>query len=195
MSINLTLWSNLLLPTGFGKFCFQFHFSWVIFWFLDLFLLWLFGYLVTCCLVFICLFFSHFSLYSWFLIFYHCDWKTVWYNFYPNKLVRLVLWTSIWSLWENISWTLENNCIFCKFWMSISYRCQLNQAGLLCHLRTLLLYWFLSGWSIHLCMWHVTIPYINALLSISFMFVNICFIYLGAPYCMHICNKCDTLFF
>ena len=88
------------------------------------------------------------------------------------KLLRLVLWFSMWSILENVSYALEKNDVYSAVLVGMFCRYLLASIW---HLRPLFPYWF-SVWN------DISRGTIIVLLSISpFLSICICFIYLGAP--------------
>lgn len=135
-------------------------------WFLRLCYLvssYLWSFLILCC--------------NWFLVSFHCATKDSRYDVSLLQFVRSLLWHNMWSILENILFSLETSVNYSATgWkvlcMSVRSIC------LKCCLGPLVVYWFLSQCSIH-C-WKSGIEMLTIVLhSISpFTSVNVCFTYL-----------------
>lgn len=99
------------------------------------------------------------------------------------NLLTLPLLPSILSVLKNVSCTLERNVNSIIFGCDIIlYMYPLGLSGLICHLRIVFPYWFLSGWSVYSYMWGIcSLSSIIVLLSVHpLLFHNAGFMCLGA---------------
>ena len=99
------------------------------------------------------------------------------------NLLTLPLLPSILSVLKNVSCTLERNANSIIFGCDIIlYMYPLGLSGLMCHLRIVFPYWFLSGWSVYSYKWGVcSLSSIIVLLSVHpLLFHNAGFMCFGA---------------
>ena len=99
------------------------------------------------------------------------------------NLLTLPLLPSILSVLKNVSCTLERNANSIIFGCDIIlYMYPLGLSGLMCYLRIVFPYWFLSGWSVYSYKWGVcSLSSIIVLLSVHpLLFHNAGFMCLGA---------------
>ena len=60
---------------------------------------------------FLCIFFQ-FSFCNWFLVSFHCGWKTYLYDFSFLNLLSFILWLNMWFILQNIPNALEEKNVY-----------------------------------------------------------------------------------
>ena len=181
---SISLWNSILkvpLPHSLEDFHLSQGIFWIYFWSLH----WPNAFIVAC-VYSPHQFFSLFSLFTWFLVSYHC--------LKQKCLIYFLFSYNDWSLFSNLTCDLSSRrflvhfkrmCIL-LFLHGMSYRPLLSSTGLKYHLWSLFLLNFLYGLSIDIS-GLLKPSTVNILLPISpFMSMHICFIYLDVPLLVHI---------
>ena len=97
------------------------------------------------------------------------------------NLPGLALWPSMWCILENVPYVLEKN-VYSAILDGMFYKYQLSPSSLMNHLRPMFHFWFcLNDLSIDVSRILNSHNIILLLTISSFMSINICLIYWGAP--------------